>query len=85
MSNSPVWKVYRDGEFVGSCKYPEDAAALVSLGGEKAMVKYDHSLIVWREGQEEFSADESYDSAAAVMRDRVKTRKMQRFARQFAP
>ena len=68
MAGSPPWKVYRDNEYVASCKYAEDAAALVSASG--GAVKYGHSLVVWREGQEEFSAGESYDSAAEVMHAR---------------
>lgn len=68
MATSPQWKVYRDGEYVGSCKYAEDAAALVGVSG--GTVKHGHSLIVWREGAEEFSAADSYDGAALIMEQR---------------
>lgn len=68
MAGSPAWKVYRDGKYVASCKYREDAAALVSLSG--GIVKHGHSLIVWREGGEAFSAGESYDRAAEIMEQR---------------
>lgn len=68
MAASPQWKIYREGEYVGCCKYAEDAAALVSVSG--GVVKHGHSLIVWREGHEEFSAGESYDRAAEIMQKR---------------
>lgn len=68
MAQSPQWKVYRDKEYIGCCKYPEDAAALVSVSGGE--IKYGHSLVVWREGSEQFSAAESYDGAADIMQSR---------------
>ena len=68
MAGSPQWKVYRDGEYVAACKYAEDAAAMVSVSG--GVVKHGHSLIVWREGSEKYSAGESYDGAARVMEQR---------------
>lgn len=69
MAATPVWKVYRDGEYVAACKYAEDAAALVSNFG--GVVKHEHKLVVWTEGAEEFVAGESYDGAAAVMHKRL--------------
>lgn len=68
MAATPNWKIYRGREYVASCKYPEDAACLVSMGG--GVVKYGHSLVVWREGEEKFSAHESYDGAAEIMENR---------------
>lgn len=69
MAAAPQWKVYHNGEYVAACKYREDAAALVAIfsGG---IVKHGHSLIVWREGYEAFSAGESYDRAGDVMEQR---------------
>lgn len=69
MAGSPPWKVYRNREYVASCKCPEDAAVLVSVSG--GVVKWDHSAVVWTEGAEAFSAGESYDRAADLMRDRL--------------
>ena len=69
MAAAPQWKVYRDGEYVAACKYPEDAAALVALSG--GIVKLGHSLIVWREGSEEIEAGDSYDRAASIMQQRA--------------
>ena len=69
MAATPKWKIYRDGEYVAACKYAEDAAALVAMSG--GVVKRGHSLIVWREGHEEFEAGESYDRAAEIMNMRA--------------
>lgn len=70
MAGSPKFKLYCDKEYVGCLKYGEDAAAMVSILGNGAVVKYDHALIVWTEGAEEFSAGESCYRAAAVMEER---------------
>lgn len=70
MAQSPPFKVYRDGEYIGSCKYAEDAAALIAINGI-GVVKFGHRHVVWREGSEEISASESYDSAAKIMYRRV--------------
>ncbi len=72
MAHSPNYKIYRQGgEYVASCKYAEDAAAIVSIWGEGAFVKFQHRVRVWTEGKEDFSAGESYDRAASVMRRRL--------------
>ncbi len=70
MAQSPEWKVYRNKEYIGCCRYAEDAAALVALGG--GVVKHGHSVLVWTEGAEQFSAGESYDGAAAIMIARLR-------------
>ncbi len=51
-------------------KAREDAAAMVAILGHGSTVRYDHRLIVWTEGSEEFSASESYDRAGEVMEQR---------------
>lgn len=68
MAPTPPWKIYRNGEYVGACKYAEDAAAFVSVAG--GVVKHGHGLVVWREGEEAFEAGESYDAAAELMEKR---------------
>ena len=40
---------------------------LVACMGKGATVKLHHDVIVWIEGEEEFSASESYDRAAEMM------------------
>lgn len=70
MAASPQFKIYRGGEYVASVKYLEDAAAIVSVSG--GVVKYQHKYTLWTEGSEEFSAGDSFDGAAEVMRDRLK-------------
>lgn len=69
MAASPPYKIYRDGEYIGCCKYSEDAAAMVSVSG--GVVKWQHRQILWLEGQEEFEAGESYDECAHVIRSRM--------------
>lgn len=69
MAATPKWKVYRGGEYIGCTKHAEDAAALVGMSG--GTIKYGHGRIIWREGQEEIDASESYDGAARIMEARV--------------
>ena len=71
MAASPPYKVFRDGEYVASVKYLEDAAAIVGMSGEGGVVKYGHNKVIWTEGSEELEASESYDGAAAIMQARV--------------
>ena len=70
MAASPDFKVYRDGEYVASCKYAEDAAALVANGGS---VKWQHRRTIWNDTEEnrEIAAD-SYDLAASIMHDALR-------------
>ncbi|WP_458098565.1 hypothetical protein [Roseomonas sp. WA12] len=75
MAATPPWKVFRRGEYVASCHYAEDAAAVVGLsGGDVRFGGHAKRDIVFTEGAEEVSAADSYDGAAAVMRDRVEAR-----------
>lgn len=70
MASTPQWKCYLSDEYMAATKHPEDAAILMAAWGGSGAVKYDHGLVVWREGHEEFSAGESADRAAAVMIER---------------
>ena len=76
MAKSPLFKVFRGAEYIGCCKYAEDAAALVAVGGTGDVRWNGHSKsdIVWREGSEAFPAGNSYDGAADVMRERIEAR-----------
>lgn len=74
------WKVFRDKEYVAACKYAEDAACLVAACG--GQVRFGHSLVVWREGSEEFTAGNSYDAAARIMEKRRYDHAIQRIRKQ---
>ena len=70
--NNPNFKVYSpQGEYIASCKYAEDAATLCGMYGDGTIVRYRHSLILWRQGQENVHADESLDVAADIMLKRL--------------
>jgi hypothetical protein len=73
MGATPVWKVYdAEGNYQASCKEPEAAAAVVAIYGEGARIKYDHAVVVWREGEcGDGWAGNSYDEVAQVVRERV--------------
>ena len=74
MAGSPIWKVYSpSGEYIGCVKDAEDAAALVALRGDGGTVRYGHRFVVWTEGSEDQPAGESYDYAAGVMLDRIRS------------
>lgn len=73
MAGSPDLKVFNpQGEYIGCLKHFEDAACIVASYGAGAEVRFGHTkrMTLWREGHEEFSAGESYDRAATVMRQR---------------
>jgi hypothetical protein len=68
MAKQPPFTIYdAQGQYLGRVKHAEDAAALVSVHGPGARVKWKHGPVLWREGKEEFSAAESYDLAGHRM------------------
>lgn len=71
MAASPQWKVYLGKDYRAACKYIEEAACLVSFLGDGATIRADHALIVWREGQEDQPASESYDHVTQVVHARL--------------
>lgn len=76
MATTPRLKVHTpDGEYVASCKYYEDAAAIAGSYGEGAYIRHADipgaKGIVWREGRESISAADSYDEARDIMSERV--------------
>lgn len=72
MAASPRWKVYRNGEYVASCKYVEDAASLIGMSNCGDIRDGRDSLkVVWREGREAFSAADSYDEVARIVYERA--------------
>ena len=70
MAASPDFKIYRYGTYVAACKHPEDAACLIGMSSA-SVVKYRHQQVIWREGQEDQPAGDSWDHAAAVMLSRI--------------
>ncbi len=73
MASSPIYKVYRDGEYVASCKHTEDAAAICGMGGEKVMVKLNHRKVIYDHSKDNEIASDSWDEAAEIMRARSKS------------
>jgi len=70
---APRFKVYTsDGEYVAACRYIEDAAAVVGLRGA-GTIRDGHHTVVWREGNEETSAADSYDTVTAVVWGRLRS------------
>jgi len=74
MASSPNLKVYRDGEYVASVKYAEDAAMLVAGGGQ---VRYRHRQVIWDTAIDGDTGD-SYDTAASLMSERLVKARNQR-------
>lgn len=78
MAGAPALKVYNpSGDYVAACKCGEDAACLVALYGDGASIRFGHSKgrTVWTEGAEEFPAGESYDRVAALIFERLASRR----------
>lgn len=77
MAASPGLKVFNpSGEYVASCKFAEDAAAIVAIYGDGAQIRFGHRPkdVVWTEGSEEHPASESFDGVALVVAGRVAAR-----------
>lgn len=69
MAMAPRFKVYSADEYVASFKYPDHAAVLVSaIGGT---IRLGHNRVVWDEGNEIQSANESYDFVAETVYGRI--------------
>lgn len=71
MAATPKYKIFMpDGEYVASCKYAEDAAALVAIFAAGATIRLSHKAkdTVWTEG-ETGDAAESYDNVARHIHD----------------
>jgi hypothetical protein len=64
------FKVYRDGELVAACRYAEEAAGIIAVSNS-GVIKVN-GRIVWREGEEDQAAWESYDYVAEVIARRVR-------------
>lgn len=55
-----------DGELRATCTYAEDAGALVSFLGDGSTIR-EGKKVLWKEGEEEQSAGESYDFVAETV------------------
>ena len=56
MAGSPQLKVFSpDGEYIGSCKYAEDAINMAQFRGNGAEVRHGHSkqMVIWRVSDED--------------------------------
>lgn len=66
------FRIYNpEGECVGATLYAEDAAMFAGMLGNGSKVCSPRGVRIWTEGEESFSAEESYDNAADVMRGRM--------------
>ena len=72
MAASPPFKVYRAGEYVASCKYAEDAAAIAGMGGERVLVKYHHKQVLYDHDADGQVASNSWDEAGELIRARLR-------------
>ena len=71
MARSPLYKLYLDGEYIGSAKYAEHAALFAScLPGSK--IKYDHELWVWSTAEDNPDYEIAQDEAARIIEERIK-------------
>ncbi len=69
MASSPRLKAYSpDGEYIASFKHEEDAAMFVGARGGTIRLGHSSKDIIWCEKRARFSASDSYDRAAEVMR-----------------
>ena len=75
---SPKYKIFAapikgKAEYVASCHYLEDAAAIVAMRGTGATIRLGHSSAwtLWTEGAEAQHAGESYDFVANVAFGRI--------------
>lgn len=74
MAAAPQLKVFAPtGEYVASCKYAEDAAAIVAVYGDGAEIRIGHKKanVVWREGSEDQPAGESFDLVTMTICERA--------------
>lgn len=84
MAGSPRFKVYSaSGEYVAACKYPDIAAAVVSVLGDGAQIRVQHRTVVWTEGSEVIPAGESYDLVAETVYGRERAAYEKSFAAQY--
>ncbi len=77
MASAPPFKLFNPGgEYLGSLKYVEDAAAMVAILGDGATVRNGHAKrdTIYTQGADG-DAGESYDVAGELMRSRIAARR----------
>lgn len=80
-----TYKVYNpEGKYTAACADPTDAAAIVALHGEGTKIKAD-GRVVWTEGKELTTADNSYDTVAVVVLGRVRNNRIDQFRKYHRP
>jgi hypothetical protein len=68
------WKVYRNKEHIASVKYVEDAAVFMIHGDMLLDGDWPGRPVVWREGAEEITCQDSADRCAAIVYQRAEDR-----------
>lgn len=63
--------VNAESKTMGATVHAEDAAAFASMLGDGAAVTTPMGAILWTEGDEDFSAADSYDGAAEIILKRA--------------
>jgi hypothetical protein len=72
MAQSPRFKVYSPaGNYLGCMKEIEDCTAVVILNGDGSTIRDGHKKIIWKEGDEELPAAESYDYVSETCWSRI--------------
>jgi len=72
MAASPQFKLYDEhNKYQGCMKYAEDAAIVIS-SWRQGTIRWQHALVVWREGKELQPAAESYDYVAQTIEKRIR-------------
>ena len=62
MAASPVWKIYNaEGEYIGSAKYAETAAVMLTIENDGATIRYGHNIVCYTKGTDG-DPGESYDT-----------------------
>lgn len=77
MAATPRFSVYTpSGEYIGTCKYAEDAGALISVQGPGATIRtsHRHRDIVWTEGNDGLARN-GCDVVAKTISERIESRR----------
>lgn len=79
-SRAPNWKIYTTaGEYVASCHYVEDAAAVVALYDDGATIRWGHpkKFAFWTQGIDGEAGD-SFDAVAEVCHAKLENYRKER-------